>query len=514
MNDKPYYSADNGFVCAAAGRGITEALQEHLNIIARDESLAIDINQTQIQAEIDALAEDKERLEQQKLDRQDSLIALREKLAEKDAKLSELNTELNAPVGTDTPPLSDDHIQLLENEIDEKTTQLDAQRVKKVELETHLEAPTETELNPSVLPASKQQFIFPIVATVCLIGLVFYLFVFYGSAGEKAFTAADAETQNLNEIINPAAFLEALWKSPNVLILTFPIIFIMFAIAIHPYLEKILSREARGADWWIFSGLLIAVFVFDGVIAMRISQNMFEARKSDARERLAHLENTGQANIPEAAQHRESITKEWNLWTSETGFDVLSVLCAGFLVALLLSLGLYYVLKMWKATRENDQYEKHIRSEKNDRLVEQKAVLTEIQSLKNRISDLRQEKQAYEDQFQATSRHSIKVEIDRLTTETQHLQNQMNEANEQVESLQREINDCETKIEALSKSASKQLIDIKKLEAHANEFVSGWCRYVTHRHTELSDDVSTQILNIQDLKEKTLAAFKVDLAAD
>ncbi len=36
VNGKPYdYSADNGFACAAAGRGITEALQEHLNVIAR-----------------------------------------------------------------------------------------------------------------------------------------------------------------------------------------------------------------------------------------------------------------------------------------------------------------------------------------------------------------------------------------------------------------------------------------------------------------------------------------------
>ena len=31
-----YHSADNGFACAAAGRGITEALREHLNVIIRD----------------------------------------------------------------------------------------------------------------------------------------------------------------------------------------------------------------------------------------------------------------------------------------------------------------------------------------------------------------------------------------------------------------------------------------------------------------------------------------------
>ena len=518
MNDKPYYSADNGFACAAAGRGVTEALRAHLNIIARDESLETEMSRSQTQAEIVALVEDKERLEQHKLDLQDNIKELTGELAEKTVKLSELGTELNAPVDTDTLPLSDDHIQSLKTEIDDKTTQLEGQKVKLAELETDLENPTEIEKKPSVLPSSKQQFIFPIVATVCLIGLVFYLFVFYGSAGEKAFTAVDAQTQNLNEIIDPSAFLNALWQSPNLLILTFPIIFIMFAIAIHPYLEKILNREARRPDWVICIGILFVVLVFDSVIATRISQNMFEARKSEDRSRLKHLENTGKGETPEAEMLWVSIAKEWDLSTFETRLDVLSVLCAGFLVAVLLSLGLYYVLKMWKATRESDEYEKVIRSEKNDRLVQQSAVLTDIEFLENRISDLRQEKAAYETQLQATSKqqfdarsaaykHPIEVEIARLNTETQHLQGQIKEANAQVESLQREINDCETEIDALSNSASKVRIDLKKLEAHANEFISGWCRYVTQHKTELSDDVSTEIRNIQDLKNDTLKAF-------
>lgn len=525
MNDKPYYSADNGFACAAASRGITEALREHLNIIARDESLATEIDQAQISAEIDVLYEGIQRLDQEKVNRLGKIRELTDVLAKKDIKLAELKTGLNAPVDTDTPPLSDDHIQSLTNEIDEKTTQLEIQKVKKAELETDLKNPTEIELNPSVQSGSQQRFIFPIIATVFLIGLVFYVFVFYGSAGEKAFTAADADTQNLNEIINPAAFSKALWQSPNLLILTFPVIFIMFAIAIHPYLEKILSGELRGADKAIFIGLLIAVFAFDSVIAMRISQNMLKGRKNEAREDLNHYRNTGQMDTTEAEKAQEVMNKKWEIWTWETGLDVLSVLCAGFLVALLLGLGLYYVLKMWKSTRESDQYEKQIRSEKNDRLVQHAAVLTEIQSLGDRIGDLRKEKQAYEIQFQNTSteqlagrtatyKHPIEVEIARLETEKGNLQSQIKEANEQVESLQREINDCETEIDTLSKSTSKQLIDIKKLEAYANEFVSGWIRYVTQQKTELSDDLLIQIENIQDLKTEILKALKASLATN
>ena len=59
MNGKPHYSADNGFASAAAGRGITEALQEHLNVIIRDENLEIAFNEDYYQAEIEGLVEDK-----------------------------------------------------------------------------------------------------------------------------------------------------------------------------------------------------------------------------------------------------------------------------------------------------------------------------------------------------------------------------------------------------------------------------------------------------------------------
>ena len=68
LNGRPYYSADNGFACAAAGRGVTEALQEHLNVIIRNEELEIERSHSQIQKDINDLVEDKERLEQRKLD--------------------------------------------------------------------------------------------------------------------------------------------------------------------------------------------------------------------------------------------------------------------------------------------------------------------------------------------------------------------------------------------------------------------------------------------------------------
>ena len=80
-----------------AGRGVTEALQEHLNVIVRNEELEIERSHSQIQKDINDLVEDKERLEQRKLDLQDNIKTLTEERSTKEVKLSELATELEAP---------------------------------------------------------------------------------------------------------------------------------------------------------------------------------------------------------------------------------------------------------------------------------------------------------------------------------------------------------------------------------------------------------------------------------
>ena len=145
--------------------------------------------------------------------------------------------------------------------------------------------------------------------------------------------------------------------------------------------------------------------------------------------------------------------------------------------------------------------------------------------MEDHISMLNQEKQDYEKQNKeaaeqqlkahiADHKRPIEVEIVRLNAEKENQQSQIDKLDEQVESLQKEINQCESEIKALSNQASEQMINVKKLEAQANEFVIGWCQYLAQRKTELPDDISTQIRNIQDLKNKTLEAFKTTHAAD
>lgn len=523
MNGKPYYSADNGFTCAAAGRGITEALQEHLNIIVRDEELATEMSRSQIQEEIDALVEDKERLEQQKLDCQDNIRTLTEKLTEKDIELSELNVELQEPIHADMLSPEDGRIEQLKNEIGEKTSELEGKQVEKAALETDLAAPAAIELDPAVSgttpPSPKHRFtrpelIFTIIATLTLLGLVLYICVFYGSAGEKAFTAVGAETpkEELSEIIDSQAFLQALWSSPNLLILTFPIIFIMLAIVIHPSLEKVLSGQGKKQDvlFLVTSGVI--VLLFDLIIAVRISRNLFDARQENAATILDRFTKQGLADSDAAKRAQAILSEEWPLRFLDIPLDIGSVLFAGFAVAFLLGVGLYYVLNMWKGTKEADHVEKQIRMEKNDRMVQLSALTTEIPLLEKLIDSLEKEKDSYTNQMIANHKHPLDVKIARLNTEKVNLQALLNERNAQVNALQSEINQCETKIDALSDRMSKQIIDIKKLEAQANEFVSGWCRYVAQSKTELTEDISTRIRNVQHFANETLEAFIAALA--
>lgn len=497
FNGRPYYSADNGFACAAAGRGVTEALQEHLNVIVRNEELEIEKSHSQIQEDINDLVEDKERLEQRKLDLQDSIKTLTAELSAKEVKSSELTTELEAPINADLSP-PDPRLDTLKSEIDEKTLALEEKEIARVEIETDLEAPTEAELKPlSAEGATVSRFStlekgFAGLTAFILVGLVCYLFIFYASVGDRTFTEGVGTNMEKQHIIIPHALSKAWESSPkNWFVLTFPFIFLTLAILFYFFDECSEDKYSK----WILLG---ATLLIDTVIAVKISQQMHRFTEGEAAEYL------------------------WR----DNWIEILSVLLLGFGVSLLLGYGLSWVIKVWNGGKqpqgESEQLEKLKRAEQNGRLVQLNALTTEIQHLQNRIDNLKQEKEIYETSLEATAakerkalvedhNHPIQVEIARLNTEKENLQNQINELNEQIDSIQQEINQCETEIEASLKRQRERVIDVKKLEAQASEFVSGWCRYVAQSETELPADVATQIKDIQHLKTETLEAYKASL---
>ena len=248
-------------------------------------------------------------------------------------------------------------------------------------------------------------------------------------------------------------------------------------------------------------GILFATFLIDLLIAFKISQQMHEA-KTGVKLGL------------------------WNL-LKDHWIEIFSVLFLGFGVSVLLALGVSWIMKVWNREKqphdESEQLEKLKRAEQNDRLVQIAALTEEIQHLQNRIDDLKQERENCERGVEETSKqrldalieahkHPIQTEIARLNTEKETLQNQITELNEQVESIQKEINQCESEIEDLLKDQRKKVIDVKKLEAQAHEFVSEWCRYVAQSRTELPANAATQIKDIQQLADETLETYKKSLA--
>lgn len=496
MNGTPYHSADNGFACAAAGRGITEALQEHLNVIVRNEELEIEISDSQIQSEINGLVEDKERLEQQKLDRQESLSALTEELTEMEMELSELNAKLEYPLNGDaTSPFP--RIEELKSEIEECSLELGEKKVAKAKIETDLEAPTEVELNANsgVTHGSKQRLywlekiLLGVPLTLVVFGLIGYLIIFYASAGDRAFTKGIGTNEDREQIIIPQAFFKAweaeTWAEKNWFVIMFPFIFLTLAFLVH------FCYEDKKMLWII----IVLTFFIDSIIAFKISRQIHEVKDE--------VEVVNGVQVPVSYRNLD------------TFIEILSVLLLGFGASLLLGFGLLWVIKIWRGDKpyqdESEKLEQQKRFEQNDRLVELNALNAEIQQFENKINTLGEELEIYTNQVENTAKQQIQINIASLNTKKESQQNQYDQLNEQIDALQMEINQCETEIESSHKRQRQKGIDLKKLEANAYEFVTGWCKYVAQSKNQLPTDVANQIEDIQSLANDTLEAYKATL---
>ncbi len=507
MNGKPHYSADNGFTSAAAGRGITEALQEHLNVIIRDENLEIAFNHDYYQVEMEGLVEDKKELEEQKIQRQDSIKDLTKEIETKNIKLAELKVELESPVEI-IETSEGSRIVELNEKIEEKISDMESKKLEKAKVEIELESPTRVELDAlntegaihqssdhwfsklrhwfSKLFAGLPKLIFAIFATAAVIGLFGYLYFFYVSAGEK--TVKSSDDMDLTALVDYKA-LDRSWQFSdedprNWLILMFPFIFIVLAIVTHLSLEY--EKRTR---WIYFSVFLAATLLIEATIGWRIAHNIVEAQKAAS--------TNGQ---------------------SQDSFILLFLLFLflGFGPSVLLGLGLHWILRLWENIRpqtdQSKQMEIQIKAEKKDKLLELATSNTEIQNLEEGLKRLHQDKRSYSDSLVKTYRHPIEKQIAGLDAEIESTQDEIQLLNEQVDSLQTEIDRCESEIDTRLKGQRERIIDIRKMEAQANEFVTGWCRYVAQCRTELQpQEVSNQIIEIQELAKQTLEDFKTTL---
>ncbi len=495
MNGKLYYSADSGFTCAAAGRGITEALQEHLNVIVRDESLEIAFNDDYFQAKIEVLVEDKDVLEEQKVQRQNAISEATKELETKKVELAELKVKMESPVEI-LETSEGSRIAELNDKIEGKISDMESKKAEIAKIETDLESPTQVELDAlntdgTVHQSSEHWFskfrhrfsnflqwlpktIFPIFSTAVIIALFFYLYLFYVSAGEK--TVKSSDEMDLTALIDYKALDRASKEEPvNLLVLVFPSIFIFLVIVTY------LSEENK--KWKHFGAFLFATIIIEGIIGWRIASTVVKAQQ-DAGDDPEHFLLL---------------------------FGLFALLGLG--TSVLLGFGLNFILGLWGNIRpqhdKSKQMEMQIRAEKSDKLVELSVLNTEIQILEEGLNRLKEDKQTYSDSLVKTYRHPIEIEIAGLDAEMQSIQDEIKSLNEQVDSFQMEIDRCESEIDTHSKGQRERVIDIRKMEAQAHEFVTGWCRYVAQCRTDLQpQEISSQIIDIQELAKQTLENFK------
>ena len=557
LNGKPYYSEDNGFSCAAALRGMPAALPEHIGIIIRNEHLEIETSREQIQSQINQLDEEKNNLELQKHDHEQQIRTITQELGEKRTKRTELKAELKTPTNTELNQLSEidrstepetltddklnqlpegvpsteletsttaeldrlpeiarplenstkiylkEKIRELEQEIREKTQEHTEKRDKLARLKVELEAPTKAELDladtevPAKQRFSWRQLITASIATIFLVPLAVYLFIFYASVVDKAFfldvaslKGKSQDALNAIDIVNPTALSEAFQRPGNPVVILFPSIFLAFAIVAHHFWEQ--------RKWILLGAILLFTLLFDGILAIQISQKIHEVKK------IAGL-------IPDS-ENWVFRTNDLNMWT---------VIFSGFIVSLLVSILYHAAVELWKGVRplkdESKQLEIKIRAEKNSHMVQSATLKAEVKKFEKDLDQLNNKYTIYqqnldklfnqqlETQIKA-EKHPIEVKIAVLKTEMQNLQDEIDLLNEQVKNTEQEIAERQTQIEALLERQRTKVIDLRKMDSQVSQFVSGWCKYVAQSEIDLAE-VPEKIESIRQIKQETLESY-------
>ena len=537
LNGKPYYSEDNGFSCAAALRGLPEGLPEHIGIIIRNEQLEIASSREQLQWEIDQLDEEKKKLELQKHDQEQQVSSITRKLANKKIKQSELKAELEGPTNAELDQLPEvvhfteletqanaelnglsevaespenpakaqlkDRIGELEQEIREKTQEHTDKRKELVGLRVELEAPTKAELDlvdgevPIKQRFSWRQVITASIATIFLVPLTIYLFIFYASVVDKAFfldvaslKGKSQDALNAIDIVNPTALSEAFQKPGNPVVILFPSIFLAFAIIAHYFWEQ--------RKWILLGAILLFTLLFDGILAIQISQKIHEVKK------IAGL-----------------ITESENWMFSMNDLNMWTVIFCGFIVSLLVSVLYHAAVELWNGVRplkdESKQLETKMRAEQNPYQVQSATLKTEVKKLQKDIDQLHSEYAICKQNFEELSnrhleaqikaeKHPVKAQIAVLKTEMQNLQNKIDSLTENIKNTQQEIVECQTEIKALSERQRTIVIDLKKMDSQVSQFVNGWCKYIAQSEIDLTE-VSEKIESTRQIKQETLESY-------
>ena len=547
LNGNPYYSEASGFYWAANHHGMPECVPQHVKHIISSEELEIKSTREQLQAEIDELTGEKSGLEAQKRESEQELAQKSQALARKQEELAGLEVQLGAPTETElasptieTPDQDDaqqqfdaEMVQLreekdkMEREIEGKSEELSRKREELARLEVQLGAPTETELTPA--PESVPQVhakkwyswlsrvpagLVASVATIVLIFLAIYLFIFYASAVDKAFFLHEDKIQQqveegtyagVQDIVNPKALWTA-WQAENqnrnYFVLFFPWVFLAFALAFDHFWES-------GKIAWVI-GLGVVTFVFDVLLAIHISLKIHLARKYIA-ERMGDSSPT---------------------WPGGDDFlDIGTVIFCGFVASLLVSVLYKVTRERWThvkqfqpQSKEQEMREVQIRDEKAQREAQIAVLKTEMENVEGDMGPLRSEIGRLNEKIRSTQqkidessnqqleariraeRIPIEAQIAVLKTEMETLQGEVDQFNNRARSTQQKIDQVQAQIEELSDLKNKRVINGHQMELRVNRFLKGWYRFVAHSADE-ETDVSTQINKIKQIAYETINQY-------
>ena len=539
-NGEPYYSERNGFYWAANHQGIAECVPQHIKRIIHNEELEIASTRDELEQEINYLREETTELEEQKREYEQEIAQRTQELAEKKEGLAGLEVRLKTLTITGTEsssiettpndsnpelfnasdiggPLDSPVIKGLEAEIndliqekkqieqtiDEKIQALARKKTELTRLEVELEGPTEIELDP--IPAeptsheassvksgfSRMSLITAIISTIFFVCLAAYLFVFYASAVDKAFflntEAIQAQLDSgtyagVNDVVNPGALFKAFQGEWNLFVVMFPFVFLAFAIALDYFWEQ--------GKWMYLVAFFLAILtlVFDGILAIQISQKIHQANVIMGQE-------TGQWTFK---------INDLNMWT---------VIFCGFIVSMLVSIVYHVMNQRWEVVSPLQERSKvsnihglEIKSEKTQREAGIAVLKVEMDNLQNEMDHLKEKYSATQQKIVRAVKTPIETQIVVLKVEMDNLQNEINQLHSKDTDIQQKIENAQTKIVELSNQRSKRVVNRHKIESQINQFLNGWCRFVAHSGNGASE-ASPQIDRIKRVATDTLDRY-------
>ena len=398
----PYYCEQNGFYWATNHRGIASCLPPHIQLIIRNG----EVNNREVassngaESEITQLRSEIGEIEKQKLISEQELSEKRQKREKKGIELTGLKVELEKPTS--------------------------------VELELPVESPANVALAKQGI--SWTHIITGSIAAIFLIILASYLFFFYASVVDKAFFLHEESIQEqldsgtyagVNDIVNPSAIFDA-FVDINLIVILFPIVFLSLAIAFHHFLE-------RQDKWkWIAPIIILMItFIFDCLLAVKISQQIHQAKVLMGQERGEWVFRIDDLNI----------------WI---------VIFCGFVVSLLTSVLYHVTCERLNGVRSlTDEAKQWVNLEKKRR----KQLEAKIETEKN----LR------------------KKEVAVLEEEMESLQRDIAQLEDKISSLQGEIGNSQAKIDVrLGQGKKVSNLDRNDIESQVNQFLNGWLRYIAH----------------------------------